>query len=168
MKMNSTMALVFSAVMVLHTITHHLFWTTSKNWQRKGQNCTSLFLMCYQPKATTLTCVLVQVVTLNLIFEYPLPILILYPSVFISVKQSIFINTTCLMLDPSCPSHALGNRISNATHLVLGFNTSLRVIVRSAISSVSPRYYTYWAHPSLYQLFYSIMATIVAPLCKYG
>ena len=62
--------------------------------------------MVYKPKATTLTCVLVQMMTLELIFEYPLPILTTYPYAFISVRQSIFINTPHLMLAPNHTPYA--------------------------------------------------------------
>ena len=46
------------------------------------------------------------------------------------------------MSPTSCFSRALGNRISNATHLVLSSNTYLRVIVNGAMSSMSTKYYT--------------------------
>jgi hypothetical protein len=45
LKINSTTALVFSAVMELHTTTHHFLWMVCRKHRRPGRRWTSLLFM---------------------------------------------------------------------------------------------------------------------------
>ena len=95
----------------------------------------------YQPKATTLTCVLVQVVALELIFEYHLPMQPSFPQLLTSVRQTVFNNTSRLMLARDhlpFPTYECKVTAFTMPHtLCSDYHTTSSVVLKSTISSVS-------------------------------